>query len=1083
MNTHQISNTQLLAEDLKASSPDSSPAEVPAPAMGINLADYQLVEKLGAGGYGEVWKAIGPGGLPKAVKLLYGEKSGQHAVAELKALERMKSLRHPFLLSIERIEVVNSRVIVVTELADRNLSERFEDCRRNGHLGIPRDELLGYLRDAADALDFMFEQHGLQHLDIKPDNLLLQGGHAKVADFGLAKDINTTNVSVLNGFTPMFAAPELFEGRPGRASDQYSLAIVYQMMLTGSSPFNGRTAAQLTAQHLRSHPDLTNLQPIDRPVIARALSKNMNSRFDNCRQFVDELSRRRHGRSSTVLPVGHSEPHPEVPRTALLKTSSQDSAQSIHHQESTPIAIQPLPIPSEGLKPSVMIGAGGLAGTVLRSVKNQIVQRSQGRTCPVPLLQLDTDRDTLTSLRLSADDVGLAPEETLPIPLRSSNEYRSTSRLDLSWLSRRWLFNIPRSGRVEGIRPLGRLALCDHRPAVEARFKQMLMDAVGEQSRGAGSEVAEAGLTADGLDVYVVAATSGGTSSGTVADLGLMVKNVVRQAGLKNVTVHGILLHGTGPVRSVADMQEANTVSVLRELRHLSTPGLGTPRGFEKGGSMTDVAPFDVTSFVHLGDGLNEDGFQACADQVADYLVCAATTGAQADFDNWHCSVNDELAGVAQLRMLGIDTQDTGSLNVASREAGNLSSLLLRRWAGAMVSSNTEKQMVLPAELTDTQTLMQQLGLTEDTLPQQVMKLLRGDTGAEIQSYAAVVTARLGKASGGQLQTYGQVLDLLAQQLSQKAATTESTLHSIIGRVQTKLTGRNNNCRTALDEHLHQLLDSPHRLEGAAAATHYVLVTLKETQQVCAHMLGRIEAAFEELTAQGAMDQQFASDADMRQFCQQYCVLLAYQTIHKCFANHLSTTLTSIASLTERLQKLKSQVEASAADLASRDMMSSSLPQPVIDEFDRFVRTASRDCLATLARSKVTPAEFGACIMKLATRFLIAACNSADGTAVAEEAKAKPFPQSAWPMYRRAGGRRRVLGMVPEDVDTSEWKKTLQNEFGACVATRSVNSDHVSVVCEIEGVPIESVLTRLTINNPQIADVATRIHTRIDLEW
>ena len=86
-------------------------------------------------------------------------------------------------------------------------------------------------------------------------------------------------------------------------------------------------------------------------------------------------------------------------------------------------------------------------------------------------------------------------------------------------------------------------------------------------------------------------------------------------------------------------------------------------------------------------------------------------------------------------------------------------------------------------------------------------------------------------------------------------------------------------------------------------------------------------------------------------------------------------------------------------------------------------------------------------------------------------------------MYRRAGGRRRVLGMVPDDVDATEWKKTLQTEFGSCVAMRSVRSDHVSVVCEIEGVPIESVLTRLTINNPQIADVATRIHTRIDLEW
>ena len=227
MNTQPVNVTEML---------DSAPTP-PAPtdniAASIQLADYELQHKLGSGGYGEVWRAIGPGGLPKAVKILYGERTGEHAESELKALERMRDLRHPFLLSIERIEVIDSRLIVVTELADGNLTDRFAECRGEGRRGVPREELLGYLRDSADALDFMYEQQGLQHLDIKPDNILLQGNHAKVGDFGLAKDLNATNVSIVNGFTPLYAAPELFEGRPGRATDQYSLAIVYQAMLTG----------------------------------------------------------------------------------------------------------------------------------------------------------------------------------------------------------------------------------------------------------------------------------------------------------------------------------------------------------------------------------------------------------------------------------------------------------------------------------------------------------------------------------------------------------------------------------------------------------------------------------------------------------------------------------------------------------------------------------------------------------------------------------------------------------------------------------------------------------------------------------
>jgi serine/threonine protein kinase len=423
----------MLANDLSAGVADAI-----ASLDGLVMADYELIERLGAGGYGEVWKAIGPGGLPKAVKVLCGQRDGEHAEAELRSLQKMRELRHPFLLSIE---VVNSRLIVVMELADGNLSDRFDACRREGKPGVPRDELLcllqmlQMLRDAADALDYMSEQHGLQYLDIKPDNLLLQGGHVKVGDLGLAKDISATNVSVLNGFTPMFAAPELFEGRPARASDQYSLAIVYPMMLTGSSPFNGRTAAQLTAQHLRSQPDLTFLQPIDRPVIARALSKNMNSRFDNCTEFVAELIRRRHGRSTNVAFVKKLD-GVLVSDTALLKTLSQNGAEPEHGKESTPVAISAAAIANATLRPSVVIGVGGLAGVVLRRFKTRFCTNGV-TTCPFPLLQIDTDRETLTSLKLSGEDAGLSVEETLSIPLRTSNEYRSASELELSWLSRR----------------------------------------------------------------------------------------------------------------------------------------------------------------------------------------------------------------------------------------------------------------------------------------------------------------------------------------------------------------------------------------------------------------------------------------------------------------------------------------------------------------------------------------------------------------------------------------------------------------------------------------------------------------------
>src|SRR5262249_6670194 len=183
---------------------------------------YRLIEPLGSGGFGEVWKCEAPGGLFKAIKFVHGGGDGllgndvSGAEQELRALQHVKSLRHPFLLSMDRVEIVDGELVIVMELADKSLHDVLTECRAAGQAGLPRADLLFYLREAAEVLDLMNLEYGLQHLDIKPRNLFLVSGHVKVADFGLVNSLASLNsqgadAGQLEAITPIYASPECFQ--------------------------------------------------------------------------------------------------------------------------------------------------------------------------------------------------------------------------------------------------------------------------------------------------------------------------------------------------------------------------------------------------------------------------------------------------------------------------------------------------------------------------------------------------------------------------------------------------------------------------------------------------------------------------------------------------------------------------------------------------------------------------------------------------------------------------------------------------------------------------------------------------------
>ena len=266
------------------------------------LPGYRLIAPLGRGGFGEVWKCEAPGGLQKAIKFVPAD--GERFRQELAAFEKVRTIRHPFLLALDRVELAGGELVMVMELADCQLMDRFRVCQKDGLLGIPREELVHYLEEAAESLDMIGTRYGLQHLDVKPENLFLVSGHAKVGDFGLVRRARRIRVGTEEnyGFTPRYAPPEVLMGRVDTRSDQYSLALVYAELLCGVFPFPGQTPQELMVQHLHQEPDLSRIGSVDQSIVARALSKQPGDRFLSCQDFVKTLANVRN-ETGKALPV------------------------------------------------------------------------------------------------------------------------------------------------------------------------------------------------------------------------------------------------------------------------------------------------------------------------------------------------------------------------------------------------------------------------------------------------------------------------------------------------------------------------------------------------------------------------------------------------------------------------------------------------------------------------------------------------------------------------------------------------------------------------------------------------------------
>ncbi len=223
-----------------------------------------------------------------------------------------------------------------------------------------------YLQQAAAALQYAHE-HGIVHRDIKPANFLLridQGPriHLLLSDFGLAKFFSSSSATSHIFGTPLYMAPEQFDGEARPESDQYALAVMIYLMLAGRAPFEG-DPMQLMHQHLSKEvPPIRTFNPTlpaaIEAVFARALAKAPEQRYPSVMAFAEAFADV--GRNQTTL----LQPRLSLP-TLEASTRNELVSDPAAAPRPAPVNIDHLRLPRNAspLPPTVVAGARGGTGS------------------------------------------------------------------------------------------------------------------------------------------------------------------------------------------------------------------------------------------------------------------------------------------------------------------------------------------------------------------------------------------------------------------------------------------------------------------------------------------------------------------------------------------------------------------------------------------------------------------------------------------------------------------------------------------------------------------------------------------------
>ncbi|MCK4343631.1 MAG: serine/threonine protein kinase, partial [Phycisphaerae bacterium] len=244
------------------------------------LEGLTVQRAVGRGGFGEVYYAVADSGKQVALKYLR-----ENPEIELRGIAHVMNLKSPYLITIYDVKrnEAGEPFVIMEYVSGPSLREMM---LAEGN-GMPAEKVAFLLKGIAKGLSYLHER-GIVHRDLKPANIFYDDGYVKIGDYGLSKHMSVSKHSgqTVSVGTVHYMAPEIGSGSYTKAIDIYALGVILYEMLTGRLPFSGSSMGEVLMRHLRDDPDLSGVSRPFAQVIAKALAKDPNDRYQDAEEML-----------------------------------------------------------------------------------------------------------------------------------------------------------------------------------------------------------------------------------------------------------------------------------------------------------------------------------------------------------------------------------------------------------------------------------------------------------------------------------------------------------------------------------------------------------------------------------------------------------------------------------------------------------------------------------------------------------------------------------------------------------------------------------------------------------------------------